>query len=107
MPDSNYVLYLDDERNPMVGNQPVMIARTVEEAQDIINEHGLPHFMSLDHDLGLDKDGNTRTVIEFVIWLAEHFYENGPPEYVIHSANPVGAKNIESILESWKKSLYL
>jgi hypothetical protein len=30
-----------------------------------------------------------------------------PPQYRVHSANPVGSENIKSFMESWKKSIKL
>jgi len=103
MPD--YSLYLDDERNPP--DDSYVLARTFEEAKTIVIERGLPVFMSLDHDLGLDSDGNPVDVMSFVNWLSENYYDEGPPNWHIHSANPQGRDNLNSKLRSWKKSLSL
>lgn len=66
----------------------------------VVALHGLPEFMDLDHDLG-EEDNAMR----FLKAIANNF-PNGPvPAYNVHSQNPVGKKNIESFLESWKKSL--
>lgn len=93
----SYILYIDDERTPP---DDMVLARTLLEAKEIVTKEGLPSLMSLDHDLGGDE-----TVMQFLHWLSENYYEEGPPEYFIHSANPVGRQNMDSFLKSWKKSL--
>ena len=57
-------------------------------------------FIHFDHDLGEGKNGYD--CAKFLIdWCLEHDYE--VPDYDIHSANPVGRKNIESVFESYWK----
>ena len=95
-------LFLDDERAPPVGSNYVVARSSIEAAEKIL-VHGWPTFMSLDHDLG----GND-TTMWFLHLLVAHWDGVAPiPEYVVHSANPVGARNIVSFMESWKKSLTL
>ena len=98
-------LWVDDQyddpntpnRHPSASFLP---ARNVEEACILINKNGMPDFMQLDHDLG-----NNDKITTFLRWLA-YEYPNGPiPEYNIHSENPVGKKNAESIMKSWAKSI--
>jgi hypothetical protein len=54
--------------------------------------------VSLDHDLGDDARGTGMDVCK---WIEQIVYENGfdggfiPPAVVIHSANPVGRRNME------------
>jgi hypothetical protein len=102
---TGYILYLDDERTPP--DDSYVLARTFEDAKAIVLELGLPSFMSLDHDLGLDSAGNTVDVMSFVNWLSENYYEEGPPDWHVHSANPQGRDNLNAKLRSWKKSLSL
>jgi len=99
-------LWLDDERNPGLAADPSepqvsgwVWAKSTKEAIKLVETLGNPAFMSLDHDLGGDD-----TSMKFLKWLANYSY---PSEYQVHSANPVGAKNIVSFMESWKKSLLL
>lgn len=105
-----YNLFIDDIRDPhyrecrQSGVNPRLewvIARTSEEAKKIVLERGMPDRMALDHDLGC-----VDTVPKFLHWLAYEYFEDGMkiPEYTIHSANPVGANNMRSFMESWKKS---
>lgn len=77
-------------------------AKSSEEAIGYVQAMGLPSFMDLDHDLGGDD-----TVMVFLCWLATTFPEGPVPDYRVHSMNGIGAKSIESYLESWKRSLTL
>lgn len=102
-----YKLFIDDVREPTEGGacwwkSDYIVARNVKEAIEIITEKGYPQHMSLDHDLGEDE-----TVMEFLHWLAGNYYEEGPPDYVVHSANPIGRDNIIAFMNSWDKSLNL
>lgn len=93
-------LYLDDVRNPT--DPDFIVARSSEEALELCRSMGFPAFMSLDHDLG----GEDTTMV-FLNRLVRELWDtySTPPEFVIHSANPVGSKNIESFMRSWAKSL--
>ena len=96
-------LYLDDLRNPTEDHYE--IARNVEEAKALTLQFGPPVFMSLDHDLGGDE-----TSMQYLHWLAEEYFLEGLdeiPDYQIHSANPVGSKNIESFMSSWRRAAAL
>ncbi len=94
-----------------------------------IEENGIPDFISFDHDLADDhyndlfSDENwkkndsdiilkydeykEKTGYECAKWLVDYCLENGTklPDYQVHSANPVGKKNIESYLLNAKKHL--
>lgn len=101
-----YILFLDDERTIEMVDRSVwpekthiLFATSSEWAKWIVREHGVPVFMSLDHDLGGDD-----TTMKFLHWLAEDWFYTSIPEYVVHSANPVGAANIVSFMDSWKRS---
>lgn len=96
-------LWLDDQwddretpnRWPPDGFLP---ARSAKEAIALVTRLGPPSFMDLDHDLGQDN------CMDFLKWLADNYFEF-IPKYNIHSANPIGKKNIESYMESWRRSL--
>jgi len=56
-------------------------------------------FISFDHDLGNDEDGTGYDVAKFI----EERVVRGtmePIEYSVHSANPVGANNIDNAMKS-------
>ena len=94
-------LYLDDLREPPPGREWV-VCRSSSEALEAIAERGAPAFASLDHDLG-DQD----TTMVFLRRLVSELWDgiSPPPDYQIHSANPVGAQNIRSFMESWRRSV--
>jgi hypothetical protein len=101
-------VYLDDIRVPKDSgydsNHDWLIVRTYEEAKSIVLNHK-PQSWSFDHDLGPGE-----TVYDFIKFIIELDIEN-PTEgfitstfsYNIHSANPVGSKNIEKLLENYIK----
>lgn len=100
----SWKLFLDDERDPtepgytVVRSSIMAVIKTVERGE-------LPKFMSLDHDLG-EEDTSMKFLKElFIIWEENGADPSQIPDYVVHSANPVGVKNIISYMESWKKSL--
>lgn len=96
----NYKLFLDDERNPPDDGEVWVVCRSSNEAFEYIQKHGIPKFFSFDHDLGGED-----TVMTFLKrWVIELWDgKTAPPDYKVHSQNPVGAQNIISYLETWKK----
>lgn len=92
-------LFVDDIRNPT--EEGYVIARSSDEAIMIVKEKGWPEFMSLDHDLGSDD-----TTMVFLKRLVDEIWDGkkSPPNYFVHSANPVGSLNIKSFMDSWKRS---
>lgn len=104
-------LYLDDIRNPSdtwshevaeLAPSEWTVARSTEEAKALVIARGMPTKMSLDHDLG-----DTDYVMIFLRWLTNEYWDEIAeiPWYAIHSANPVGAKNIQAFMDSWAKSI--
>ena len=97
-------LFLDDERFPS-DKDPIkdwVIARTVNEAQDLIRDFGMPYRMSLDHDLGK----GIPTGYDFIKWLVEQDMDDVIDidviiYFYVHSQNPVGAENIRSYFNTY------
>jgi hypothetical protein len=107
------------------------IVRNYNEFVEYIEKNGLPDLISFDHDLAdehyedLFSDPNwsksnddielkyeeyrEKTGLDCAKWLADYCFLNRLPipEFMVHSANPVGAKNIKSYLENAKKHLEL
>lgn len=97
---TDWHLFLDDLRMPPEDGKSWSVARSSSEAIAKTNSYGIPAYMSLDHDLGGDD-----TSMVYLKWLADHIGDHYEiPKYRIHSANPVGAKNIEAFMDSWKRS---
>lgn len=118
-------LFLDDIRSPKdaIGLVPSHmnqfywsndwdVVRSHDEFVEFIKNNGVPDFVSFDHDLADEhyKDleaSHEKTGYESAKWLVDYCVDNGVglPEYQVHSANPVGKKNIEVYLENAKKHL--
>jgi len=90
-------LWLDDLRVPPTN---WVWAKTVTRARTICLLVPVEH-ASLDHDLGLDPDGNyLENGYEFVKWIAER--DRWPTSSLaIHSANHVGVKNMSGFVERY------
>lgn len=99
----DWLMFIDDERFPGKGvPDSVVIVRSSEEAISFcIAVKSLPKNIMFDHDLG----GND-TSMRFIRWMTDQLLEEPPLfklrkdfEYSVHSQNPVGAKNIKSIMD--------
>jgi len=103
-------LFLDDERNPeditwlsYPSRVNWITVRDYTSFCSALQEHSF-NIMSFDHDLGTDKNGAdcAKALIEL------HISNNKPlPLTYIHSKNPIGSSNIESLLNSAQKILSL
>lgn len=98
-------MFLDDIRVPK--HEYDVIVRSYEEAIEFVNINGIPSFISFDHDLGCDENGNLlKSGYDFAKWLVDmdikeiHKFPNDF-QFNIHSANPIGKNNINSILNNY------
>ncbi len=106
-----------------------VVVRDFHQFCNYLQKFGVPDFISFDHDLADDhyndffsdenwsKDDSgiilkydeykEKTGYECAKWLVDFCLEKGHklPDYQVHSANPVGKKNIESYLLNAKKHL--
>jgi len=103
-----YSLYLDDIRSP--GTKPPVgkwvIARSNFEFLMALKEYGVPVYISFDHDLGEHEDAIdiVKSFISLDQTHIEKYNEAIIPlefSFNVHSANPVGAKNIEALLSNY------
>lgn len=98
-------MYLDDLRTPT--EEYDFIARSYDEAIDIITRCGIPDFISFDHDLGIDKKGELlKTGYDLAKWIIDADIDGFIEitcefTYKVHSQNPVGRQNIISIMENY------
>jgi len=104
-------LFIDEERFPVNvtwGNEtfysihPWTIARTMAQVQDLVQEWGFPDFVSFDHDLTTNEPSGK----DIANWMIEGDMDGVhriPDEFrfYVHSRNPVGKANIESLLSSY------
>ncbi len=94
-------MFIDDERFPV--DEEFIIVRSMKEAKEKINELGCPTFISFDHDLG----DQVPTGADLAKWLVEkdldqnHEFLPKEFDFYVHSANPVGKKNIEGLLSQY------
>ena len=94
-----YRLFIDDIRNPP--DRSYVVARSYEAAIYYIEEYGCPKYISFDHDLGSDKSG-----YDIAKWIISKDLDSEIEiphgfRFDVHSANPVGKKNIESLLNNY------
>ena len=101
----HWKLYLDDLRHPPFSDY--VVARTVTEAKVLIHHKGFPANISFDHDLGIDEKRRLlESGFDFAKWIVEADQSGDisiPIDFTftVHSANPVGAKNIRALLENY------
>lgn len=101
----SYTMYLDDLRTPK--NNYNVIVRSYEEAVAYVQAHGVPQFISFDHDLGCIDDGTLlKSGYDFAKWLVESSLDDiislpNNFDFNVHSANPIGKENIETILRNY------
>ena len=96
-------MYIDDIRTPK-GKFDVVV-RTSDEAIEYMIRNGCPDFVSFDHDLG--GNDTSMKIIKFMVEMDIDFNQEFIPydfEFNVHSANPVGAANIEGYLKSYLKA---
>lgn len=94
-------VYLDDERNPRV-EQFDRVVRNYEEFKELLLTLVVVSYISFDHDLGEGLDGYdcAKLLVELDM---EHNILDHNFSFNVHSANPVGAKNITAYLEGYLK----
>ncbi len=121
-------LYLDDQRTPTVdpptGYNPWYIVRNYDEFKEWINKHGMPDYVSFDHDLADEhmqdyykyqfngiaainyNDFKEKTGLDCAKYMIEYAMNNNinlPNLVGVHSHNPLGALNIQNLVNSYKK----
>lgn len=95
-----YRMFIDDLRNPP--DDSWVIARTSSDALEYMRGHGCPMEISFDHDLGGDDIAMrvVKRMVEIDLDASGKFIPVGFVFHV-HSANPVGARNIEGYLNCY------
>ena len=122
-------LYLDDIRKPTTtipGYEPWYVVRNYDEFVEWITQNGIPDLLSFDHDLAdehiddyyqqIASQGyqhpsydnfKEKTGLDCARWLAEHCQNNNLQlnAVSVHSHNPVGASNIQSFINGFKRHM--
>ena len=104
-----YNIFLDDERFPPsqkprnytspVVSPMLLIVRCYLDFVWLIDNYGLPKFISFDHDLGEDKTG-----LDCANYLVQYCLDNDLKpifKWFIHSQNPIGKANIDGLLKNF------
>ena len=106
-------LFLDDEREPPNDGCDWLIVRNIREAVHVLTMHwNKIDFISFDHDLGLGDsvDGFENTGMGVARWIIEQclddkFTLHDNFSWYVHSQNPVGAENINSLLTNFVNNM--
>lgn len=93
-------IFLDDMR-PAPDNSWILV-KTPQEAIKLIMS-GQVEEASLDHDLGAGQP----TGYDLLKWVEEEVFNNNfePPIFHIHSANPVGRRNMYAAIKKIKQQV--
>jgi hypothetical protein len=92
-------LYLDDVR-PAPDSSWNLVS-TAEEAIEWLQDHPETHTVSLDHDLGVDEDGNALSSgYDVLCWMEDRLYSGKkiPKNNLIHTNNSAGSIRMEQAL---------
>jgi hypothetical protein len=122
-------LYLDDVRTPtdtIPGYDPWVVVRNHQEFVDYITQNPIPDLISFDHDLGKEhvddyfnqlaqkgyqipdyESYKEKTGLDSARFLVDHIQKNNLvlKRVSVHSHNPVGAANIHSFINGFKKHM--
>lgn len=98
-------LWVDDLRNPPQHSvESYDIARTYNQAIDFLLAKTY-EYIYLDHDLGdySGPDGREMTGYDVLMWIVEKKQDGfvAPTRYEILTANPVGRKRFEGVIERY------
>lgn len=94
--------------NPIYKDTDWVIVRSFDSFVSYVKENGVPNVVSFDHDLGeIISESKELGGFECAKWLVEFCIDNdiNVPNYHVHSANPVGKKNIETYMNTAIKYL--
>ena len=122
-------LYLDDQRTPTTtipGYHPWEVVRNYDEFVSWIEKNGVPDLVSFDHDLAKEhiddyfnqklnigwqqpsyETYKEKTGLDCARWLCEYIQKNNLKLHLcsVHSHNPIGAVNIQSYINGFKKHM--
>jgi hypothetical protein len=101
---NKWKLFLEDERHPVkTQDKSIVVCRSSQHAiNECVLRGCLPDEIMFDHDLG-----GQDTSINFIRWMIDallgdfgnSYFLPEDFSYSVHSQNPVGAKNIKSLMD--------
>lgn len=95
-------LFIDDLREPY--DDDFVVVRSYAEAVGWLRKNGCPDFISFDHDLGSEDGLDGIDVVKWMVNMDLNSKGTFIPEdfeFNVHSANPIGAGNIEGLLDNY------
>ena len=101
---ARYFLFIDDERFPPRDRNQWIIARNWEDVMMCLRIHGMPGFISFDHDLGEDTHTGydiAKLLVSLDMDGEDDFKLPDEFDFYVHSQNPIGKKNIEEFLRNY------
>lgn len=103
-----YTIFLDDERDPPIDMQNVIIARNYDSFIALLEVNDFPSHISFDYDLGSEFTGYDCAKAFIEMWIDAYLYDvTDFPTYDIHSSirntkdNNDGMLNIDTLLQSF------
>lgn len=102
-------MFIDDERYPPDDGKRWVICRNKLDVDWYVQMHGIPKFISFDHDLGEDQPTGydiAKMLVEYDLGTDEqdkawHGTLREGFQYYVHSQNPIGKANIEGLLNGY------
>lgn len=107
-------LFLDDEREPkdayaafLSNNNPIYleegwtVVRSIMEFMRYLKKEGVPDVVSFDHDLGPTPITGFYCAKQLIDFCEAQDLDL--PKCLVHSANPVGKKNIQFVLDNYSR----
>ena len=92
---SRYSLFIDDERYPPRDGRNWIIARNMHDVLMMLRIHGMPGYISFDHDLG-EHEKTGYDIAKLLVDLDQgddsNFALPAEFEFYVHSQNVCGAK---------------
>jgi hypothetical protein len=88
-------LFVDDMRDPP--DNTWVVARSYWEAVDFISLYHPIDTISLDHDLGIDSDGNELTGYDLICYIEAN--DMWPNTCIVHSSNPAGRLKMQLAID--------
>lgn len=120
--ETKYNLFLDDIRYPETAfnymkdlrylQSEWIIVRNYDEFKCVIDNRGIPEIVSYDHDLAEEHyepstwsddtvEYREKTGLDCAKYLIEVLDGEHHPDWIVHSWNPVGKKNIENLIQDY------
>lgn len=99
-----YSLFIDDERFPPRDGRRWVIARNMHDVLMMLRIHGMPGYISFDHDLGENEQTGydiAKLLVDLDMGGDCDYALPAEFDFYVHSQNPIGKTNIEAYLNNY------